>query len=163
LSIFRVRPELEPEELADLIANRIKYESGGLRELDASRELELAISAPRYAEARTRWKPLQELSVSLRDVTKHLPELCKRLEDIADETILFFWASSAMLTVRGSNMFGRAGKQISMVTGKRHHPYSELRSEPREEEFIAVERHGSSMYEKYDYRTMVGVLSVRID
>jgi hypothetical protein len=80
------------------------------------------------------------------------------LEDITNETILFFWASSAMLTVRGSNMFDKAGKQIGMMIGKRHHPYPELRSEPREEEFIAVERHGSSMYEKYDYKAMVGVL-----
>jgi hypothetical protein len=95
--------------------------------------------------------------VSLGDVTTYLPELRKKLEDIADETILFFWASSAMLAVRGSNIFDRAGKQIGMMTGKRHHPYPELHSEPREEEFIVVERHGSSMYEKYDYRAMVGV------
>jgi hypothetical protein len=46
------RLELEPEELADLIANIIKYESGGLCYLEVSLELEFAISAPRHAEAR---------------------------------------------------------------------------------------------------------------
>jgi len=57
-------------------------------------------------------------------------------------------------------MFDGAGKQIGMMTGKRHHPYPELHLEPREEEFIVVERHGSSMFEKYDYRVVVGVFWV---
>ncbi|KAI9766748.1 MAG: hypothetical protein M1839_004779 [Geoglossum umbratile] len=47
-----------------------------------------------------RWKPEQDLLVSLSDVEKHLPSIYRRLTSIPDELTVFFWASSALLTLK---------------------------------------------------------------
>jgi Heterokaryon incompatibility protein (HET) len=46
------------------------------------------------------WKPNHDLLVSLNDIAQHLPSLYERLSSIPDELTLFFWASSALLTLR---------------------------------------------------------------
>jgi hypothetical protein len=66
-----------------------------------------------------RWKPEQDLLVSLSDVEKHLPSLYKRLISIPDELTLFFWASSALLTLKHDGDDSPSIKPIiTDITGK---------------------------------------------
>ncbi|CAG8769761.1 401_t:CDS:1, partial [Acaulospora colombiana] len=76
----------------------------------------------RITELQRSWKQIHDLAVSVDDISVHLNDVYRRLQDIPEEHAIFFWASSAVFTLEavpsqgnrneGPRILDTLGKQV---------------------------------------------------